>query len=77
MPLYDSAANVLHYWDGIGSHDKQMWGLANVVFGAAPTQVSVERTFSTLRWVLSDLRKILGEARLEEILLLKLNNNFK
>lgn len=75
VPLHEPAGIVLQIWRGLATEDKVMGRIASVVFGAAPTQVSVERSFSTLRWVLSDLRNRLGEDRLEEILLLKLNSN--
>lgn len=74
LELHESAAMVLKYWSGVAAQDELMGKIAKVVFGAAPTQVSVERSFSTMRWVLSDLRNRLGEDRLEEILLLKLNS---
>lgn len=75
VPLHALAADVFRYWSAIEGRDKQLWTIANVIFGAAPSQVSVERSFNTLRGVLNDTENRLREERLEEILLLKLNSN--
>lgn len=74
IPHQDS---VLQFWQRkVGGRFDKLVALANVVYSVPPTQVSVERTFSTLRFVLDDLRTRLTDEHLSDILLLKANYNF-
>lgn len=47
--------------------------VANILFAVPATQVSVERAFSTLKFILADNRDGLSENVLEDILFIKLN----
>lgn len=65
--------NVLQYW-----YDKQFENpllnkLANIVFAVPASQVSVERAFSILKFILSDYRTRLNPDLLQEIMLARLN----
>jgi len=52
----------------------RLYQLAKVIHCVPATQVSVERAFSALKLVLSDLRCNLSPISLKQIMFLKLNN---
>lgn len=54
----------------------ELYEIAMVILAVPTTQVSVERTFSTLKLILSDLRSSLSDKTLQNILLVKLNHDF-
>lgn len=76
VPL-DREFDVIKYWTNIGGVFTELQATALVIFTAAATQVSVERAFSALKFILSDLRGNIDKDILEDILLLYLNNKFK
>lgn len=59
------------YWQN--SNQRELASIANILFAVPATQVSVERAFSTLKFILTDNRDNIGENILEDILILKLN----
>lgn len=63
--------NIFQFWQNY--HNDDLKKIAEVVLSVPSTQVSVERAFSTLKFVLSDLRASIDETLLEDILLLNLN----
>lgn len=63
--------DVLQFWHN--HTEKELKSIAEIVLAAPATQVSVERAFSTLKFILSDLRASVDEDLLEDILLLNLN----
>lgn len=71
--LLPRTANILKYWH---SNTKgpfhHLAELANIVYSVCPTQVNVERSFSTLRFILRDLWRRMSDAHLD-ILLVKKN----
>lgn len=72
-----NANGILGYWASSAvrfEYDK-LYELARVLMSVPATQVSVERAFSTLRFILNDYRTSLGDDSLENILLLKLNSD--
>ncbi|XP_043648448.1 uncharacterized protein LOC122616923 [Drosophila teissieri] len=68
--------DVLSYWKGKQYTDQELYAVSNVCYAVPPTQVSIERAFSTLRLVLTDYRNRLSQDVLENILLFKLNPTF-
>ena len=62
----------LRFWQNFSSPDLQQAAFA--ILSVPCTQVSVERTFSTLKFILSDLRASIDPDLLEDILLINLNN---
>ncbi|XP_036317372.1 uncharacterized protein LOC118732350, partial [Rhagoletis pomonella] len=68
--------DVLKFWKGKQYTDPELYELSNVCFAVPPTQVTIERAFSTLRLVLTDYRNQLSQETLENILLVKLNPSF-
>jgi len=65
--------NPLLFWENRKNIDPDLYKIAKIVFAVPPTQVSVERAFSALKFIMADNRERLGEDVLENILLLKLN----
>lgn len=65
--------NVMHFWNNNRATRPDLYRLAEIVFAAAPTVVAVERTFSTLDFILTKLRNSLSDHSVERILLIKLN----
>lgn len=74
--LCDHTINIINYWDIKSQQYPVLSKLAKIVHSVPATQVTVERSFSTLRWILSDLRNRLTTKNLENILMVNLNNEF-
>lgn len=68
-----SSESVMHFWNNNRATRPDLYRLAEVVFAAAPTEVAVERNFSTLDFILTKLRNSLSDESVERILLIKLN----
>lgn len=73
-PRLNSKENILEFWDKNKSSMPHLYSLAKVVLAVPPTQVSVERLFSSLKYILSNLRYNLTADILDDILLLRANN---
>ena len=69
----DSAYPTLKYWMEKKEVHPQLYLLTNVIYGAPATQVTVERAFSSLKYILSSLRENISEETLENILMIRLN----
>lgn len=72
-----SKANILDYWEEQKFLKPVLYSLAIIVHAVPMTQVSVERLFSSLKFVYSDLRPNLASDLLEETLLIRNNGLFK
>lgn len=70
-----ASESVMHFWNNNRATRPDLYRLAEVVFAAAPTEVAVERTFSTLDFILTKLRNSLSDKSVERILLIKLNKS--
>ncbi|CAI6352385.1 unnamed protein product [Macrosiphum euphorbiae] len=70
-------ADILQYWKTRQITDPELYQLASVVLAVPATQVSVERSFSGLKFVVSDLRTSLDPELLEAIMLVRSNEKFK
>lgn len=71
-PRISAISDVLQFWDDRRAHP--LYDLACVVLAVPATQVSVERNFSTLKFIYSNLRCRLTEQNLANILFIKLNS---
>ena len=76
VPRIKSDTNILEYWETKKQEQSILYELVQVVLTVPATQASVERNFSVLKYVFSHLRCRLSEERVQDILLIKLNNNF-
>lgn len=72
MPL---SASVLQYWHSVKEDHPELHKLASVIFSVPPTEVQIERDFSSLKFVFSDRRCSISSERLEEIMLIHLNKD--
>ncbi|XP_065094750.1 uncharacterized protein LOC135715364 [Ochlerotatus camptorhynchus] len=65
--------SILDFWYSQKQGKPDMYSLAAVVLSTPATQVSTERAFSTLAFILTKLRTRLSETTLSNILLIRLN----
>lgn len=69
-----NAKGILEYWTGAARFEYDaLYEVALLLLSVPATQVSVERAFSTLRFILNDYRSSLRDDSLENILFVKLN----
>ena len=72
-PRIDKKENILEYWD---KHEcRELKDLANIVHAVPSTQVSVERLFSGLKFILNDYRSRLNHDILDDIMIVRTNFN--
>lgn len=64
--------SVLAYWNGPHEYDL-LRDVANAIYAIPPTETQVERDFSALKFIFSDLRSRLSDKNLEDILCIHLN----
>lgn len=69
----EQGQSILDYWYGQKQAKPDLYSLAMVALAAPATQVSNERAFSTLAFILTKLRTRLGESTLANILFIRLN----
>lgn len=70
-----NAKGILAYWSKAARYEYDaLYEVAQLLLSVPATQVSVERAFSSLRFILNDYRTSLGDDSLENILLIKLND---
>ncbi|XP_043867344.1 uncharacterized protein LOC122757843 [Drosophila mojavensis] len=74
LPYMKANVNVLNFWRERKSTHPELYALSKVCFAIPPTQVTIERAFSSLKLVLADNRNRLNHDTLENILLVKLNS---
>lgn len=65
--------NVIQYWYAKRFSDATLSKLALILHAVPATQVSVERCFSTLKFILNDYRTNIRPDTLADLMLLKLN----
>lgn len=70
-PRISKQADILKYWECQKEKEPEMKALADVVLAVPATQVSVERAFSALKYILSDHRSSLAPDILEDILVVR------
>lgn len=71
FPRVNRKEDIIQWWSKHASEDLKM--LANVALALPVTQVSVERTFSGLRYILDELRLSLKDDVIDSIMLLRCN----
>ncbi|XP_043477520.1 zinc finger BED domain-containing protein 4-like [Leptopilina heterotoma] len=69
--------NILLFWETRKSIQPELYELAVIVHAVPMTEVSVERLFSGMKFVFSDFRANLHPDILDDILLLRSNENFQ
>ena len=75
QPRLDSKQNILEFWNKEKNNSPELYSLAQIALAVPPTQVSVERLFSSLKYVLSPLRYNLSDDIVNDILILRTNPN--
>lgn len=72
----DSKSNhPLDFWKSHGHSFPELHELANIIFAASPTEVSVERNFSALTFIFNRYRCNLSDENLNDILFIRLNSD--
>lgn len=66
-------SNILEYWSKVNN---SLSKIAEIILAVPSTQVSVERIFSSLKYILSDQRNRLSALNVEHILMVKSNGVF-
>jgi hAT family C-terminal dimerisation region len=74
--MFDAGETILTFWEKQKNIQPNLQKLAQVVFAVPATQVTVERSFSTLDFVFSKRRGRINEDNLENQLLVCLNRQF-
>jgi len=69
--------NILEYWKTMKTKYPEIYQLAQIVFSVPATQVSVERLFSGLKFILSPYRCNITPEHLEDQLLVRTNRLFE
>lgn len=76
QPEYlDHKADVLEFWEKIKEDNEVLYQLSTFIFSVPPTEVTIERNFSSLNFVFSDRRCKIQSERLEDIMLINLNKD--
>ena len=75
-PRIDKKNCALQYWEQRKHTSPYLYVLSSVVLALPVTQVSCERAFSGLKFILSDLRSQLSNDVLEDILIIRANHKF-
>ncbi len=68
--------DVIAYWNNNGFANSNLVAVANAILSIPGTQVSVERSFSDLKFILNDFRTKIDEFLLDSVLFLRINNRF-
>ncbi|KYN08223.1 hypothetical protein ALC62_00798 [Cyphomyrmex costatus] len=71
--ILKSKENILQFWKKNKRSMPDLYKLANIVLAVPSTKVSVERLFSSLKYILSPLRSNLNENIINDILLIRAN----
>jgi hAT family C-terminal dimerisation region len=72
-PRLDKRANILTFWEDNKLIMPELYKLAQTVLAVPATQVSVERLFSGMKFILSHLRASMNSDILEDILIVRSN----
>lgn len=75
QPRVKPSTDILAFWNNKNCKQCELRKLANVILAVAPTQVSVERLFSGLKFILSPHRSKLNSDVIDNILIIRLNYN--
>lgn len=69
------STSVIKFWQSIKQDNPELYQLACVIFSVPPTEVQIERDFSSLNFVFTNRRCSISSERLEEIMLIHLNRD--
>lgn len=72
VPINES---ILNHWNNVAALNSDLATVANTVLAAPATQVSVERLFSSLKFILNPLRSNLSQRLLRDIMLIRENKD--
>lgn len=72
-PRLKNSSNILHYWTIKKDKMPKLFDLSEIILAIPPTQVSVERLFSALKFILSPHRSSTKPDIIQHILLIRLN----
>lgn len=67
-------SNILDFFNDVKLKQPHLTAIAQVVLATPATQVSVERAFSALHFILSERRSSISADNLNSLLLIKLNH---
>lgn len=74
QPNFLSSKSSIHeYWENAKLEHPNLYELARIVYAIPPTEVQIERDFSTLEYVFNARRGQLSDHLLDDILIIKLN----
>lgn len=65
--------SILTYWESVKEENYELYQIAMAIYSVPPTEVQIERDFSSLGWIFFNRRTRLGHERLEDIMLIYLN----
>lgn len=68
-----STESVTEFWKRNRNSQPELYALAEIIFSIFSTEVSTERHFSALGFVLNKFRNSLSDKSLQEIMFMKLN----
>lgn len=71
----DKRFDIVKHWNGMRTSHYDVFRLASAILSAPSTQVTVERAFSGLKLVLTDQRQRLCGQRIQDLMILKLNQD--
>lgn len=74
-PAVSAKTDVVSYWEREKENNEILYELAMTVFAIPPTEVQIERDFSKLSFIFNELRCKLTEERLEDIMIINLNDD--
>lgn len=69
------SVSVLDYWEENKLSFPELYELAKIVFSVPLTETSVRHTFSAIKYVFSELKGNYADEFLEDIMIIKLNND--
>lgn len=72
-PSINYKSDISEYWCKIKPEEPELFKLAQLLFSIAVTQVDVERSFSSLKFLFNDYRSRLAPEVLSQLLMLRLN----
>lgn len=72
-PSIHYRTNIIEYWNTLKLEEPDLFKLATALFSVAVTQVDVERSFSSLKFIFNDYRSRLESEILSQLLILRLN----
>ncbi|XP_075162572.1 uncharacterized protein LOC142235198 [Haematobia irritans] len=74
MPFMRSDTDVLHFWKEKKHSEPQLYALSKVCFGIPTTEVTFERAFPSLRYIVMENYNQIAVELLENVILVKLNS---